>query len=753
MKYLILTRGSVGCGKSTWIKNNNLEMYTISPDNIRLMVQSPVTNIQGKLETSQNNDKFVWSLLKDLLEKRMERGEFTIVDATHARSQLINSTYRNLCSEYGYRCFILDFSDIPIEVAKQRNVGRLEHQIVPEHVIDRMYAQLEEQSASNWCTVIKPDEFFDYFPKVLNKIDYSQYERIHVFGDIHGCYDPLVEYFKKYNKSNENELFIFTGDYIDRGIQNKEVLNFLISIKDQKNILLLEGNHEIWLKYFANEQMGKIRSREFNNYTIPQIENMDKKQLRQLCRKFSQLAWFKYNDFDICITHAGIPKLPSPYMATIEYVKGVGKYEDYLAIEESWDKNTLENQFQIHGHRNTENSSIQTGNSRNFNLCDTVEFGGHLRILQIGKDDDGSIFGKREFIKNNTFFIGQKEEDIANIKTEKIDLEVLVNLLRKNKLIKELKINENISSFNFTRKAFREKEWNDQTVKARGLFINHKNNHIVARGYEKFFNESENSQLKMDSLRRNLVFPVNAYLKYNGFLGIVGYDKESDDLIIASKSSWNTKYASWFKNILKNKIDLNILKEYSRKNNVGFVFEVIDGINDPHIIDYGELKEVVLLDIINLDIEYNNKDYKEIELFAQQNNLKYKRLCFTFNDYNQIYQFIKEFKGEYNYKLNDEYIEGFVLVDSHNFMFKLKSEYYMIWKRFRGVRDNMLKGRPIDTRSFVKPLEIRILSFMQSLERERLEKSLFEIRKMFEIEKGIYNKTMILLKKRNNKNG
>lgn len=737
MKYLILTRGSVGCGKSTWIKNNNLERYVISPDNLRLMVQSPITNIEGKLEVSNKNDKFVWDLLKDLLEKRMERGEFTIIDATHARSQFINSTYKKLCSEYGYRCFIVDFSNVPIEVAKQRNAQRLEHQIVPEHVVDRMYAQLEEQDASNWCTIIKPEEFFDYFPKVLNKLDYSKYNKIHVLGDIHGCYDPLKEYFDKHDIDNDNELFIFTGDYVDRGIQNKEVLEFLISIKDKKNVLLLEGNHEIWVKYYANEQEEKIRSREFSNYTIPQIKNVDKKQLRQLCRKFAQLAWFKYNDFDFCVTHAGIPKLPSPYMATIEYTKGAGKYEDYIIVENSWDKNTLENQFQIHGHRNTENNEIQTGDSRNFNLCDTVEFGGNLRILQIGKDDDGSVFGKREFIKNNTFFIGQKEEDVINVKTEKIDLEVLVNLLRKNSFIKETKINENISSFNFTRKAFYNKEWNDQTVKSRGLFINHNNKTIVARGYEKFFNESEGSDLKLDSLRRTLIFPVDAYLKYNGFLGIVGYDKQSDQLIVASKSSNQTQFAKWFKNILKKKINLDILKEYTRDNNVGLIFEVIDGINDPHIIDYGSEQDVVLLDIINLDIEYQNKNYKELELFAKQNNLNYKKLCYTFNDYNQLYEFIKDFKGNYDYKLNDEYIEGFVLVDKSNFMFKLKSEYYSIWKRFRGVRDNMLRNRPVDTRSFVKPLEIRILAFMQRLERQDLEKSLFEIRSMFEKEKGL----------------
>lgn len=48
MRNLILMRGAPGCGKSTWIKEQGLEDYTLSPDNIRMLIQSPVYNIEGK---------------------------------------------------------------------------------------------------------------------------------------------------------------------------------------------------------------------------------------------------------------------------------------------------------------------------------------------------------------------------------------------------------------------------------------------------------------------------------------------------------------------------------------------------------------------------------------------------------------------------------------------------------------------------------------------------------------------------------
>ena len=40
MRTLLLMRGAPGAGKSTWIKNHNLEEYTLSPDNIRILCSS-----------------------------------------------------------------------------------------------------------------------------------------------------------------------------------------------------------------------------------------------------------------------------------------------------------------------------------------------------------------------------------------------------------------------------------------------------------------------------------------------------------------------------------------------------------------------------------------------------------------------------------------------------------------------------------------------------------------------------------------
>jgi predicted MPP superfamily phosphohydrolase len=108
----------------------------------------------------------------------------------------------------------------------------------------------------------------------LEPFDAKEYEKVVIFGDIHGCYDPLKEYFDK-NPFNENYNYIFCGDYLDRGPQNKEVLEFLISLKDKKNCVFLEGNHERWLRIYSQKDydMDYYETRP-NKYSDPFVTKL-----------------------------------------------------------------------------------------------------------------------------------------------------------------------------------------------------------------------------------------------------------------------------------------------------------------------------------------------------------------------------------------------------------------------------------------------------------------------------------------------
>lgn len=711
MRNLILLRGIAGCGKSTWIKENNLTQYTLSTDDFRVCYSSPVLNVEGNLEISQNNDTHVWELLFHLIEERMKNGDLTIIDATHARGNYINR-YRDLCREYRYRCTVIEFPN-NLEVALEQNKSRPAFKFVPEEVIERMHAQIKEQPVPGWVNVIKPEEFWETF-KEIKLFDFSKYKKVVHIGDIHGSYEPLKEYFDFFPFENDN-FYIFLGDYFDRGNQNAEVFNFLYELKDKPNVLLLEGNHEIHFWNWANGL--EYRSREFKNTSIEFLEKGIKKEdLRQFYRKVGQLAFYKYNDKVILCTHGGVSNIPTPFISTKQLIKGVGRYEDISQVTESWNKLTPNNYYQIHGHRNNYNEAIR--NDRCFNLNHTVEFGGDLRIVELDH------LGFREIAIPNRNYVPPKVEEV------KVE-EDLISTLRNNKYIEEKKLENNVSSFNFTRDAFYQKVWNTQTMKARGLFININTKEIVARSYEKFFNVGENDWSDLPYIKKNFKFPLRAWVKYNGFLGIVGYNSEIDELFISSKSTNQSDNAKWFKEILEEQVNLDNLKEYVKNSNTSFVFEVIDPANDPHIIEYKK-REVILLDVIYREPDFKKFSHAELVNVGNQLGLKVKELYKTFDNFNEFMVWYADTKDEEGFKYNGEFIEGFVIEDLDGNQVKFKTAYYNFWKWMRSIVMRLNKRHTVDTKMFITKKSIEVYAFLQKLSPEDLTKDIIQIRNMYE---------------------
>jgi len=69
----------------------------------------------------------------------------------------------------------------------------------------------------------------------------------HVFGDIHGQFRDLLLFFGDYGfPSLSSEVFVFNGDFVDRGAHQLEVVCLLFSLKIMfpTQIVLLRGNHE-----------------------------------------------------------------------------------------------------------------------------------------------------------------------------------------------------------------------------------------------------------------------------------------------------------------------------------------------------------------------------------------------------------------------------------------------------------------------------------------------------------------------------
>jgi serine/threonine protein phosphatase 1 len=72
--------------------------------------------------------------------------------------------------------------------------------------------------------------------------------RLFAISDIHGCFKPFYELLVNVIKLKKTDQLILLGDYIDRGDQSKEVIDFIIDLqKSGFNITTLAGNHEVML--------------------------------------------------------------------------------------------------------------------------------------------------------------------------------------------------------------------------------------------------------------------------------------------------------------------------------------------------------------------------------------------------------------------------------------------------------------------------------------------------------------------------
>lgn len=310
-----------------------------------------------------------------------------------------------------------------------------------------------------------------------------------------------------------------------------------------------------------------------------------------------------------------------------------------------------------------------------------------------------------------------------------------VDILRNSSLVREKHLANGISSFNFSNKCFFNQAWDDINVKARGLFI--KDNKVVARSYNKFFNIGERPETEMASLRKNLVFPVCAYVKSNGFLAMISADPTEDSkLFIASKTTNEGDFAGYIRDVLDKTlttVQQEEFAEYLHKNDCTAVFECIDPIHDPHIVEYSH-PHLVLLDLVYNDFNYSHAGYYTLIDVAGHFGFYCKVLSKIIANWQEFEAFIDKWATH-------AYIEGFVFEDVNGFMVKYKTPWYKNWKQARGVLQQVWTGRDIDTIKNIKTklaFEPRLMDAIPEFVEECREQgrgacpSVIELRNWFE---------------------
>ena len=365
--------------------------------------------------------------------------------------------------------------------------------------------------------------------------------------------------------------------------------------------------------------------------------------------------YFEFSGQKYFINHAGIEKIRDNIPAcclngkkTYGYFDDKDSYESYIFMAHQW-KSNHPDIIQIFGHRNCFPLYLKDSvkiNENAYCLESNVEYGDPLTVLYL-KDKKVKTYDNpakdNKTIKNN-----------------------IKNLIQKKEYEKH-----NLKSITYTKNIFHKKIWDRIPVKANEFYEYIDSGKIAGRSYNKFFHIGEHTDIKVENLIESIEYPVNFYKKYNGFTGLVFYNKTTNKLEYAAKTiPYGEKYNKYLEKLL-NKEQKEYIKEISRKYNVTFIFECMhlkDNIHPVKILK----SELILLDIIE---NQENEVYRN-ELAG--NLFNKKALLNTAHNKDELLKLI-----EYYSSSLDIDFEGVVLQDKNNKMVKISSIFYITKKSIR----------------------------------------------------------------------
>jgi serine/threonine protein phosphatase 1 len=170
-------------------------------------------------------------------------------------------------------------------------------------------------------------------------------KRLIAISDIHGCFDTFYELLIGKIDLKKSDKLVLLGDYIDRGLKSKEVIDFIIDLQTTGfDVVPLRGNHEdMLIQSLKNNEMvalwymnsGMITMESFGLTEISGFES-------RYITFFENLSYFLTIDRFIFV-HAGFNDgIPDPFSDTGTMLWECRK--EYL-------NPVFEGKTIIHGHR------------------------------------------------------------------------------------------------------------------------------------------------------------------------------------------------------------------------------------------------------------------------------------------------------------------------------------------------------------------------------------------------------------------
>lgn len=249
--------GASGSGKSTFARKHFLRTEILSSDFCRGLVSDDENNQAATSDASE--------VLHFIASKRLAAAKLVVIDATNVQPEARKPI---IALARQYHCLpVAIIFDLPEKLCQERNRNRPDRSFGP-HVIRQQSRQLRsatrllEREGFRKIHVLHSPEEVDASEIVRERLwNNLKYEKgpFDIIGDIHGCFDELVDLlaqlgFRLEAKADgasrmefsvsppEGRKAIFLGDLVDGGPKIPDVLRLVSGMVEANTALCVPGN-------------------------------------------------------------------------------------------------------------------------------------------------------------------------------------------------------------------------------------------------------------------------------------------------------------------------------------------------------------------------------------------------------------------------------------------------------------------------------------------------------------------------------
>ncbi len=284
------------------------------------------------------------------------------------------------------------------------------------HTLERQYEDFKrskrtiEKEGFSYTYFLNPEEEITIFRQKLWNNRKEERGGFDIIGDIHGCFDELMELFSKldYNiekradghfevQHPENRRAIFLGDLTDRGNKSPDVLRLVMDMVKAQKAFCVCGNHDEKLNKFLNGRNVKLN--HGLEKTIQQLEGTSK-EFRTEVKEFLNglIAHYVLDDGKLVVAHGGLPeemhgRAAAAVRAFCLFGETTGEIDEFgLPVRYNWAKNYKGKAMVVYGH--TPIPEVEWLNNT-MNIDTGCVFGGKLSALRYPEKEIVQVAAKQ----------------------------------------------------------------------------------------------------------------------------------------------------------------------------------------------------------------------------------------------------------------------------------------------------------------------------------------------------------------------